>query len=79
MTNNDTLTRSETMNLVKTLENGNKVFSVTRMEASPHAGDNGQSRAVGYHQEIGTSGEVIREWQPTFEELAIKTMKRFGN
>lgn len=62
------------MNLVKTLENGNKVFSVIKMESH-----NGYDQAVGYRQEIGSSGDVVREWKPTFEELAIKKIKRFGH
>lgn len=56
--------------LVKTLDNGNKVFSIVEMEVSPHSWDNGARLAVGYHVELNANGEQVKKWRPGFEELA---------
>lgn len=66
---------SSGMNLVKTLESGNQVFSTVEMIESPHAWENGQKRATGFHIEVDSHGEIVRKWEPSFDELAGHSQK----
>jgi len=60
------------MDLVKTLENGNKVFSTVEMV---------KGVAVGYRVEIKPDGSRVRKWEPSFSELTggSAASRKFGH
>ena len=58
------------MSLVKTLANGNKVYSTTEMVPSPHAWDNGQKRATIIYVEQDNNGLEVDRYQPGFNRMA---------